>query len=67
MTNEILKLFGIGTVKVNGYCVKCRHRVKMKKIEEVEMNNKKKAYKGVCAECGSPLYRIKPESREGMW
>ena len=50
-----------------GYCVKCRHIVDMQKEEEVEMKNGKKAIKGECSECGKTLFRIKAESREGMW
>ncbi len=67
MSSGILKSLGFGDLDVSGYCVRCRSRVKMKKIEEVVMSNKKKAYKGVCSECGATIYRIRPESREGMW
>jgi len=50
-----------------GYCVKCRQRVEMVEVEEVTMRNNKKAEKGKCPSCGKYLYRIKTESREGMW
>ena len=52
---------------VKGYCVACRETVDMHNLEEVEMRNKKKAWKGTCSECGKPLYKIKAESQEGMW
>ena len=52
---------------VTGYCVKCRQTVEMQRTEDFEMKNKKKAIKGVCANCGKTLFRIKRESREGMW
>lgn len=52
---------------IRGYCVKCRETVDMRNIEEAEMSNKKKAWKGSCSKCGSTLFKIKAESREGMW
>jgi hypothetical protein len=50
-----------------GYCVKCRKMVDMVKLTDAEFSNGKKAYKGECFICGKTLYKIKPESREGMW
>ncbi len=50
-----------------GYCVRCRERVEMKKEEECTMKNGKHAIKGECRQCGAEMYKIKAESHEGMW
>ena len=50
-----------------GYCVKCREKVDMTDEEKVRMRNGKKAIKGKCSVCGTEIYKIRPESREGMW
>jgi hypothetical protein len=50
-----------------GYCVKCRERVDMEEEENVTMRNKKKAIRGKCSICGTTIFRIKPQKREGMW
>ena len=52
---------------VKGYCVACRETVSIDHLEEVEMKNKKKAWKGTCSQCGKPMFKIKAESHEGMW
>ena len=36
-----------------GYCVKCREKREIKDVERVEMENGRKALKGVCPVCGS--------------
>lgn len=64
---SLLTDLGIVKKKMDAYCVKCRAKVKITDIEDVEMENKKQAWKGKCEECGSYVYKIKPVSREGMW
>jgi hypothetical protein len=57
----------LGPRDIKGYCVKCREMVDMTGCEEAVMKNKKKAWKGSCTQCGKTLFKIKAESREGMW
>jgi hypothetical protein len=41
-----------------GYCVKCREKREIKDIERVEMENGRKALKGVCPVCGTKITRF---------
>jgi len=40
------------------YCVKCKHKVKIKSPEEVTMKNGMPAVKGICSECGTKVFSI---------
>ncbi len=40
------------------YCVKCRQKTVIKDVEEVKMKNGRPALKGVCSQCGTPVYKI---------
>ncbi|MCD6496012.1 MAG: hypothetical protein J7K54_01960 [Candidatus Aenigmarchaeota archaeon] len=62
-----MSLFNLRQEEIEAYCVRCRKTVLMKNIEDYEMKNGKKAWKGTCSECGAVLFRIKPAPREGMW
>mgnify|MGYP005635869931 CR=1 FL=1 len=44
--------------KLQAYCVKCRNKVDIQKGKQVTMKNKRKAMKGVCAKCGTKVFRI---------
>jgi uncharacterized protein DUF5679 len=41
-----------------GYCVKCREKREIKDVERVEMENGRKALKGVCPVCGTKITRF---------
>lgn len=43
---------------VEGYCVKCKSKKKIKDAAEVIMKNGRKAMKGKCPDCGTGMYRI---------
>jgi len=43
---------------MQGYCVKCHTKREMKNAKSVTMKNGKAATKGVCAVCGTKMYRI---------
>ena len=43
---------------VEGYCVKCKSKKKIKDGAEVTMKNGRKAMKGKCPDCGTGMYRI---------
>jgi pimeloyl-ACP methyl ester carboxylesterase len=43
---------------IEAYCVKCRQKTSMLEAREVTMKNGRPALQGVCALCGSRLYRI---------
>ncbi len=53
---------------VEGYCVKCKAKSEMKNAKEVDMNGKggvkRKAMKGVCAKCGTTMFRIMPSAKK---
>ncbi len=40
------------------YCVKCRKKTAIKDPQETKMKNGRPALKGVCAECGTGIYKI---------
>ena len=41
-----------------GRCMKCKKQVEIKDAKEVIMKNGMKAAKGVCATCGTKVFRI---------
>lgn len=41
-----------------GRCMKCKKEVPIKDSKEVVMKNGMKAAKGVCAKCGTKVFRI---------
>ena len=43
---------------VKGYCVKCRVKKDMEKIEETKLKNGRPATKGSCPSCSTTLFRI---------
>lgn len=45
-------------VVVEGHCMKCKEKREMKECEEVEMKNGRKAMKGICASCGTKMFKI---------
>jgi len=40
------------------YCVKCKAKTEIKNPQRVTMKNGRAALKGVCAKCGTGVYRI---------
>ncbi len=40
------------------YCVKCKAKVEVKNGTKVTMKNGRAALKGVCAKCGTGVYKI---------
>jgi hypothetical protein len=44
------------------YCVKCKAKGEMKDATKVSMKNGRPAMKGVCAKCGTGMYKILPKS-----
>ena len=53
-----LKLTASRNPEYEGYCVRCRSRRRMGKVEKVEMKNKRLALKGKCPICGSGMFKI---------
>lgn len=49
---------------VEAYCVKCKRKTAMLAIQPVTMKNGRPALKGVCAECGTGLFRIGAVGKE---
>jgi len=43
---------------MEAYCFKCRAKREIKNPEKVTLKNGKPATKGVCAVCGTTVYRI---------
>ncbi len=45
---------------VTGYCVKCRDKAgrEIRDAKEIEMKNGRRAMKGVCAVCGTGMFKI---------
>jgi uncharacterized Zn finger protein (UPF0148 family) len=39
-----------------GFCVKCRKKTEIKDAQEVTLKNGRKALKGSCPFCGTPVY-----------
>jgi len=50
-------------VEVEGYCVKCRGKRKMKNAKEVIMKNGRLAAKGICPECGTGMFKFLPKKK----
>lgn len=46
------------SVETTAYCMKCKKTQPMKDIEPVVMKNGKPAKRGVCAECGTKMFKI---------
>ncbi len=47
--------------KIVAFCVKCREKREMKDAKEIQMKGKggpRKAMKGVCAVCGTGMFKI---------
>ena len=44
--------------EVKGYCVKCKDKSVMTGAKEVTMKNGKKAKTGICAKCGTKMFKI---------
>jgi hypothetical protein len=42
----------------DAYCMRCKGKRLMREGVEVEMKNGRKAMKGVCAVCGTKVFRI---------
>lgn len=45
------------------YCVKCRKKTPMKDTQTTQMKNGRPAVKGVCAECGTGVYKILSQAK----
>ncbi|MEK6886974.1 MAG: DUF5679 domain-containing protein [Nanoarchaeota archaeon] len=43
---------------VQGRCMKCKTQRDMNNMKEVTMKNGMRAAKGVCAKCGTNMYKI---------
>jgi hypothetical protein len=43
---------------VTGYCVKCRIKKDMQKIQETTLKNGRPAFFGFCPECETKMFRI---------
>jgi len=50
-------------VEVEGYCVKCRVKRRMKDAKEVIMKNGRLAAKGTCPDCGTGMFRFLPKKK----
>lgn len=46
------------TIVQAGHCMRCKEKREMKDVEEVEMKNGRKAIKGLCATCGTKMFKI---------
>jgi RNase P subunit RPR2 len=44
---------------MEAYCVKCKAKVEVKDAKEVTMKNGRPAISGVCASCGTKVFKIK--------
>ncbi|MDD5311546.1 MAG: DUF5679 domain-containing protein [Dehalococcoidia bacterium] len=43
---------------MEAYCMKCRAKREMKNARAIKMKNGKPATQGVCAKCGTKMFRI---------
>ena len=43
---------------VQGYCVKCRAKVKIKNPRHIIMKNLRHAVQGICPRCGAKIFRF---------
>ena len=48
----------IGGTLMEAYCMKCRAKREMKNAKAIKMKNGKPATQGVCAKCGTKMFRI---------
>jgi hypothetical protein len=43
---------------IQGYCMKCKTKKDMKSVKAVTMKNGKPANQGICATCGTKMFKI---------
>ena len=43
---------------MKGYCLKCKEHREMKSAKAVKMSNGRPATKGICAKCGTKMFKI---------
>jgi hypothetical protein len=43
---------------MEAYCVKCRTKREMNNVQQVTLKNGRPASQGVCANCGTKIFRI---------
>ncbi|MFC1898877.1 DUF5679 domain-containing protein [Chloroflexota bacterium] len=43
---------------MQAYCFKCKKKVAIKDIEQVTLKNGRPATRGICATCGTKVFRI---------
>lgn len=43
---------------VEGYCMKCKEKRVMKKVESIIMKNGRPANKGICEKCSTKMFKI---------
>jgi NAD-dependent SIR2 family protein deacetylase len=48
----------VGGKLMEAYCMKCRAKREMKNAKAIKMKNGKPATQGVCAKCGTKMFRI---------
>ena len=48
----------IGGTLMEAYCMKCRAKREMKNAKAIKMKNGKPATQGICAKCGTKMFRI---------
>ena len=51
--------------KIVGYCMRCKTKKEIKDIQEVVMKNGRSAVRGVCATCGTKMFKIIGKINEG--
>lgn len=50
---------------MEAYCIKCKGKQEIKNAEQVTMKNGRPAMTGVCAACGTKVYKILPAAEAG--
>ena len=50
---------------VVGFCVKCKAKHEMVDVKEVVMANGRRADKGKCSKCGTGMFKIKGNAKNG--
>ncbi len=43
---------------MEAYCMKCKQKREMKSTEQIQMKNGRPATRGVCATCGTKMFKI---------
>jgi hypothetical protein len=43
---------------LEAYCMKCKQKRSMKTTEQIKMKNGRPATRGVCATCGTKMFKI---------